>query len=137
MAKKPLLKKPPPFSFVLDALERANPTTRPMFGCIAIYIDAKIVLILREKEEYSSDNGVWLATTVEHHASLKRDFSSMRSIQMFNDGGPTGWQNLPSESPDFEEEALRACEFVLKGDERIGKIPKPKKKKSLQKKSSS
>jgi hypothetical protein len=46
----------------------------------------------------------------------------MRSIQLF--GKPiTGWQVLPTDAPDFESAALRACELVLAGDPRIGKIP--------------
>jgi hypothetical protein len=35
----------------------------------------------------------------------------------------TGWQVLPVDAPDFESAALRACELVLAGDARIGKIP--------------
>ena len=47
----------------------------------------------------------------------------MRSIQVL--GKPvTGWQVLPTDAPDFEEAALRACELVLVGDARIGKVPR-------------
>ncbi len=50
----------------------------------------------------------WLATTAEHHESLRLEFPSMRSIQLF--GKPvTHWQVLPARSADFEEAALRAC----------------------------
>jgi hypothetical protein len=35
----------------------------------------------------------------------------------------TGWQILPVDADDFEESALRACELVLEGDARIGKVP--------------
>jgi hypothetical protein len=35
----------------------------------------------------------------------------------------TGWQVLPADAPDFEEAALRACDLVLAGDPRIGKVP--------------
>jgi hypothetical protein len=94
-----------------------------MFGCTAIYVGEKIVLILREKPTYTADNGVWLATTHEHHDSLRRDFPSMRSIQLLGEK-ITSWQVLPSGSPDFEQSAMRACELVLAGDPRIGKIPK-------------
>jgi hypothetical protein len=30
---------------------------------------------------------------------------------------------LPADAPDFEANALRACELVLAGDPRIGKVP--------------
>jgi hypothetical protein len=93
-----------------------------MFGCLAIYVRNRIVLILRDKRDPTADNGVWLATTEEHHESLGRDFPSMRSIQVFGKKA-TGWQVLPADAEDFEEAALRACEFVLAGDPRIGKVP--------------
>jgi hypothetical protein len=35
----------------------------------------------------------------------------------------TGWQLLPADAENFEEAALRACELVLAGDPRIGKVP--------------
>ena len=111
-----------PYEFVLDALAGLSPWTRPMFGCLAVYVGDKIVLILREKPGSSSDNGIWLATTVEHHESLKRDFPNMRSIEVLGKE-VTGWQVLPANAPDFEEAAMRACELVIAGDPRIGKIP--------------
>ncbi len=116
-------RKPVPHEFVLEALAPLSPRTRPMFGCLAIYVEDKIVLIIRNKEKPGeTDNGVWLATTEEHHQSLRRDFPSMRSIKVLGKK-VTGWQVLPSDAEDFEEAALRACDFVLAGDPRIGKVP--------------
>jgi hypothetical protein len=133
----PLLSKPRkqiPHQFVLDALAPLSPITRPMFGCLAIYVGEKIVLILREKPTYSADNGVWLATTEEHHASLRSEFPHMRSIGLLGKK-ITGWQVLPSEAQDFEEAALRACELVLAGDPRVGKVPGARRKSQRKKKS--
>jgi len=115
-------RKAPPYEFVLDALAPLAPWTRPMFGCLAVYVESKIVLILRDKRDETQDNGVWLATTVEHHESLRREFSNMRSIQVLGKK-VTGWQVLPADAPDFEEAALRACELIIGRDPRIGKIP--------------
>src|SRR5271157_4497159 len=115
-------RKPVPHAFVLDAIAPLSPTTRHMFGCLAIYVKDKIVLILRDKPAQTADNGVWLATTEEHHQSLRRDFPNMRSIKVLGKK-VTGWQVLPADAHDFEEAALRACELVLAGDLRIGKIP--------------
>ena len=109
-----------PHEFVLDALASVEPLTRPMFGCLAVYIADKIVLVLRDKPTSTVDNGVWLATTTEHHESLRREFPNMRSIQLLRKP-VTGWQVLPADAPDFESAALRACELVLTGDPRIGK----------------
>jgi hypothetical protein len=115
-------RKAVPHEFVLDAIGSLAPETRPMFGCLAVYVQDKIVLILRDKRDPAADNGVWLATTEEHHQSLRREFPNMRSIQVF--GKPvTGWQVLPADAPDFEEAALHACDLVLAKDSRIGKIP--------------
>jgi hypothetical protein len=118
----PKHRKPIPHAFVLDAIATLSPYTRPMFGCLAIYVKDKIVLILRDKPTNTADNGVWLATTQGHHQSLRREFPNMRSIQVLGKQ-VTGWQVLPVDAPDFESAALRACELVLAGDPRIGKIP--------------
>lgn len=118
-----------PFDFVLDELSSLAPYTNPMFGTVAVYIENKIVLALRDKSVSLEDNGVWLATSSEHHKSLQKDFPSMRSIAMFG-SGPTGWQVLPADADDFEEAVLKACQFILAEDPRIGKIPKAKMKKA-------
>ncbi len=122
-------KKAMPFPFVLDELADLDFHTNPMFGCLAVYVGEKIVFALRNKGNPKKDDGLWLATTAEHHASLQKTFPSMRSISVLGDGGVTGWQNLPADDDDFEESALRACALIRKGDARIGKVPKRKKKK--------
>ena len=115
-------RKAVPHEFVLDAIAPLSPRTNPMFGCLAVYVEEKIVLILRDKRDHTADNGVWLATTEEHHESLRREFPNMRSIQVLGKG-ITGWQILPSDAPDFESAVMRACDLVLAGDPRIGKVP--------------
>ncbi len=117
-------KKSPAFAFVLDELDALEPYTKPMFGCTAVYVGERIVMILRERPSHPEDNGVWLATTREHHASLLAELPSMRSIGVLAEGGVTGWQNLPVDGEDFEDEVLRACALVRAEDPRIGKIPK-------------
>jgi hypothetical protein len=122
--------KKPPFDFVLGELEALAPWTRPMFGCHAVYVEEKIVLILRDKGKPACDDGVWVATTAEHHASLRRELPSLRSISVLAGGGTTGWQVLPAEAGDFEESVLRACAMIRAGDARIGKIPKSRRPKA-------
>ena len=112
-----------PFDFVLQEIEDLGPFVRPMFGCHAVYVEEKIVFILREKRDPRVDDGVWVATTREHHRALKKELPSLRSITVLAGGAVTGWQNLPAESEDFEESVLRACEMVRQGDARIGKVP--------------
>ncbi len=109
-----------PHEFVLEAMTGLSPRTNPMFGCLAVYVGEKIVLILRDRN--TVDDGVWLATTAEHHESLRREFPNMRSIQVFGKD-VTGWQVLPVGAPDFEESALHACDLIAARDPRIGKVP--------------
>jgi TfoX/Sxy family transcriptional regulator of competence genes len=45
MKKKPSI----PFEFVLEQLYSVNVEIRPMFGCFAIYVHNKIVLMLKEE----------------------------------------------------------------------------------------
>lgn len=117
-----------PFEFVLEELDRIQPRVKPMFGCYAIYVGEKLVLILRERNDHRDDNGVWMAALHEHHASLKKEFPCMRSVRLLG-SAESVWQNIPVDEDDFEELVLKACRLILKGDVRIGKIPKPKKKK--------
>jgi hypothetical protein len=127
-----------PHEFVLDAIASVSPWTRPMFGCLAVYVEEKIVLVLRDKQDHVADNGVWLATNHDHHESLYREFPSMRSIQLLGKR-TTGWQVLPADASDFEEAALHACELIVARDPRIGKLPGAKRlsKQSTQSETSS
>jgi hypothetical protein len=96
-----------PHEFVLEALSPLSARTHPTFGCLAVCVGEKIVLMLGDKREGTADNGIWLATTAEHHQSLRREFPNRRSIQIFGKK-VTGRQVLPV-------------------DERIGEIPKERK----------
>lgn len=117
-------RKAVPFEFVLDLLAPLSPETRPMFGCLAVYVDERIVLILRDREnDATDDNGVWLATQREHHESLRRELPQMRSIRVLG-SGETHWQNIPVDEPGFEEAVHRVCALIRSGDPRIGKVPK-------------
>ena len=128
VAKRPLTfpvkqRKSVPYEFVLDAISPLPIETRPMFGCLAVYVGDKIVLMLREKPKQTEDNGVWLATTEEHHESLRREFPHMRSIQLF---GKEDYRLAGSSRrcAGFRvKHALRACELIVARDPRIGKVP--------------
>ena len=112
-----------PHEFVLAVIAELSPETHPMFGCLAVYVDDKIVFILRDKQDRSANNGVWLAISPEHRATLRREFPHMRSIWTLGKK-MTGWQVLPVDAPDFEKAALRACELVIARDPRIGRVPR-------------
>ena len=132
MAKQTRTKKPVPYRFVLEELEPLAPNLKPMFGCHAIYIGEKIVLFLCDRddlldaEKVADQKGVWMATTQEAYASLAAEFSSA-SVKLPEELNKSPWLRLPASAPDFEAQALRACELILQGDPRIGRIPKQKK----------
>ena len=126
------LNKKIPFDFVLDYLFPVNAVVKPMFGSYAIYVGDKIMLVLRDRESHREANGVWIATSAEHHESLKKDFPSMCSVYILSDGkAETNWQMIPVSADDFETSVTRCCDLILQNDVRIGRIPKPRKKKKL------
>lgn len=118
-------RRPVPFEFVLDELAALEPVTRSMFGATAVYIDEKIVFLLRDKGR-DADDGVWVCTDFEHHVSLRRELPSLRSIEVFGTSGATRWQILPSDADDFEDSVLLACKLARARDPRLGRTPKPK-----------
>jgi hypothetical protein len=115
-------KKPLPFNFVFEYLLPKEPLVKPMFGCHALYLGKKIVIILRKRGTHTGMNGVWFATSREHHGTLRKLIPSMRSIPMLGKH-PTNWQMIPEKSSDFESGVITVCRLVVKGDPRIGKIP--------------
>jgi len=123
------IKQKMPFAFVLESLDSLAPVVRPMFGCYAVYVRNKLVLMLRNRADFTLDNGVWLALKQEHRSELQRIFPSMRSISLFGNK-KTNWHVIPMESDNFEEAVMRACELILQHDPRIGKVPKARKTKN-------
>ncbi len=123
-----MMRKNIPFDFIFDYLITLDIKTKPMFGLWAIYLDDKIMLILRQRDKNQEMNGVWIATSQEFHNSLRKDIPSLTSITP-NTLEDTEWQLIPENHPDFETSVRKACELILNHDIRIGRIPKPKKKK--------
>ena len=135
--------KGPKFPFILEELQDSSlgrrVRTRPMFGSHAVhavYVDEKIVFILRQKGDRTQrDDGLWVAMMPEHTDSLSRDFPALRLIELFAARGRkgfTGWLNLPETDDGFEETALSICRLVITGDPRIGKVPKSRTAKESQ-----
>lgn len=118
---------PIPYPFVLDYLEPLSPTTRSMFGTLAVYVGEKIVFLLRDKPDQTLENGVWIATKPKHHASLRLLLPSLRSIRVLGKV-VAGWQVIPRDAPDFEKTAIVTCELVVMQDPRIGKVSKIKRR---------
>ena len=121
-----MTKKNIPFNFVFDYLVPLDVRVKAMFGLWAIYANKKIILILRQRKDHSDTNGIWVATSQEHHKSLKSELPSLCSISTYSGGfKESEWQLLPVDSDDFETSARKVCELIRHNDHRIGRIPKP------------
>jgi hypothetical protein len=113
-----------PFDFLFDDLIPLDIAVKPMFGMWAVYLNEKILLMLRDREDFTETNGVWIATTQEHHDSLKKELPSLQSISNYKMGlKETEWQLLPADSNDFEEAVRRVSEMIKRNDQRIGRAP--------------
>lgn len=120
-----IIRRSIPFEFVLDYLGPLDFTVKPMFGVWAIYVDQKIVLILKQRNDNPDTNGVWIATYKKHHKSLKNELPSLHSISSSYIGlKETEWQVLPIDTEDFETAVRKVCELIKHNDSHIGRVPK-------------
>jgi hypothetical protein len=115
-----------PFAFALEELDALSPAIKPMFGGVIVYVGEKMTLFLYDREKLPGFKGVSLATAPEHYRSLAQEFSSTRDAEP-QKIGKRPWLHIPAGAADFEEQVLKACELILKGDERIGRTPEEKK----------
>ena len=125
MRRAPKPKPKLPHAFVLEALAPLSPEVRRMFSGFAVYVGDRLIFMLRDHTKSPKDNGVWLVLSEgidPADASLRRDFPSIRSIQMLGNK-ISHWLLIPSDSADFEREALDACGLILGRDPRLGRIP--------------
>ena len=113
--------KQSPFQFVLDELLPVRPLVKRMFGFTYVYLGDKLVLSLRHSVKYRKFNGVWLYTLTENIESLRREFPLLPR-RSFWKSGKNSWIILASSLEDFEEYAFKACELILRGDQRLGRV---------------
>ena len=113
-------KRRSPFGFVLDEILPMRPTLKQLFGFTYVYLGERLLLSLRESAKQPRFNGVWLYSHAEHIESLRVEFPLVPR-RCFWKSGKNGWVILPSEIEDFEEYAFKACELILRGDQRVGR----------------
>ena len=112
-----------PFPFVLEELESIRPTIKHMFGLTSVYLDDRLLCSLRDSLKQPGSNGMWLYTTKEDLESLAKEFSGLSRRQLWRSrSSDKAWIILASQLESFEEYALRACELILAGDRRIGRL---------------
>lgn len=114
-----------PFPFVLEELLSIRPTIKRMFGFTSVYLDDRLLCSLRDSTRQPGSNGMWLYTTTEHVDSLALEFPQLPKRQLWR-SGKNAWVILASRLEDFEEYAFKACELILNGDRRIGRITRSK-----------
>ncbi len=110
-----------PFQFVLDELLPIRPAVRQMFGFTYVYLDGKLLLSIRNSVKQPRFNGVWLYTQAEHIESLRKEFPLLPKRSFWR-SGKNAWVILASTLEDFEEYAFKACELILRGDQRVGRM---------------
>ena len=114
-------KRQVPFEFVIEELAPLRPTIKNVFGFTYIYLDEKLLLSLRNNLKRPGTNGMWLFTTAEHIDSLMKEFPDLSRRQVWR-SGKNCWVVLASRLECFEEYAFKACELILRGDPRIGRL---------------
>ncbi len=113
------------FQFVLDELLPLRPTVRKMFGFTHVYLAETLLVSLRESRRQPKYNGVWLYTEAEYIESLRVEFPELpRRCFWKSKKSGHGWVILAAGLEEFEEYAFKACELILRGDRRIGRVGK-------------
>jgi hypothetical protein len=113
--------KPTPFDFVFDYLPTGIVIKR-MFGMHYIYLGKRIMLILRLRSNEPELNGIWVATSKDHHESLKNNIPELGAFFINNNERQGNWLFIPDNEDNFEGAAIKVCELILHGDPRIGKV---------------
>ncbi len=110
-----------PFDFVIEELSELRPVVKSAFGFTYVYLDERLLFTLRDNVKQPSTNGMWLFTSSEHVDSLAKEFPDLSRRQIWR-SGKNCWIVLASRLECFEEYALKACELILNGDRRIGRL---------------
>ncbi len=102
---------------------------RSMFGCLAIYLHGRMVLLLSEGEE--PWNGLLIPTEHAHHKSLINEFNYILQHPVLKK-----WLYLPENIEDFESVASEIVHAIEMNDPRFGVEPKERKPRKSRKKNS-
>ena len=118
-AKK--IKKQYRLHWVVESIvEEPSYIERQMFGCLAIYLHGRMVLLMCEGEE--PWNGLLLPTEHEHHKSILKKFSNVVQHPVLKK-----WLYLPEDIEYFESAASDIVNAIEVNDPRFGVEPKERK----------
>ena len=114
-----------PLLWVVESLmEEPSYLEKPMFGCLAIYLHGRLMLVLASGEE--PWDGVLIPTEHQFHDALVKEFADVVQHSVLKK-----WLYLPEATEDFETAASDIVEAVRMNDQRFGVEPKervPKRK---------
>jgi hypothetical protein len=114
-----------PLLWVVDPImEEPSYMDRAWFGCRAIYLHGRLMLVLCSGQE--PWNGLLIATEHEFHEDIRREFGQVVQHPVLRK-----WLYLPEASEDFETASSEIVEAVRTGDRRFGVEPKERKRKKL------
>jgi hypothetical protein len=114
-----------PFPFVIDELMPLRPTIKRAFGFTYLYLEEILLCALRDSAKRPNSNGMWLFTTREHVDQLGAEFPELPRRYLWR-SGDKAWVVLPAKIEHFEEYAFKACEMIMNGDRRIGRLSRAK-----------
>jgi hypothetical protein len=114
--------RPNSLTWIFDVLEREDTyLAKPMFGCLAAYLDGLLCMVAADRDEPWS--GLLVCTSQDRHAALMKDLPALQPHPVLGK-----WLYVPESDPDFEDTAPNVAQLVLARDERIGVEPKPRRK---------
>jgi hypothetical protein len=107
-----------PLLWVVESLmEEPSYMEKPMFGCLALYLHGKLMLVLASGEE--PWNGLLVPTEHQFHPALLKEFSDIIQHPVLKK-----WLYLPEATEDFESSAADIVDAIRMNDERFGVEPK-------------
>ncbi len=109
-----------PYSFILPFFYPVRPAIKKMLGCYGLFVNKKLVMLLRERDIHPEFNGVFVATQPEYFEILSTELHTS-NMNFDIDGAEFTWIFISEDLDDFEEKVKKAAEMVKNGDERIGK----------------
>ncbi|HJW29294.1 MAG TPA: hypothetical protein VJ508_08565 [Saprospiraceae bacterium] len=123
MASSTKKKKPQnPLLWVVDSImEEPSYVDRAWFGCRAIYLYGRLMLVLCSGEE--PWNGLLIPIGHQLHDGIRKDFKTVKQHPVLKK-----WLYLAEASEDFETVAFDIVEVIRMNDERFGIEPKERRR---------
>jgi len=101
---------------VESLMEEPSYLEKPMFGCLAIYLHGRLMLVLASGEE--PWDGLLIPTEHQFHDAIVKEFQDVVQHPVLKK-----WLYLPEATEDFETVASDIVEAVKMNDQRFGVEP--------------